>query len=456
MIDSRFNRFDYAVWGTLTGLTLAIALVWFSGDNVGLSAPDTYPPNGQSASAFVHPTITFLEPMQFATVETRFTITPSVPGRFDWPTDSQLTFIPNRALTPGERYTVTLAAGSLSAQGVEVLDDLTWQFTVRQPAIVYMSPAIGPRELYRLDAPGATPRPLTDTGGLIYDFDTATDGWLIAYGRYNEQNGIDVWLTDGDGSNHRMLVECGPDRCYDYAFSPDHTRIAFSRERAQAAAPNAPPRLWTVDLQSGEAAQVFQDNNILGYSPSWSPDGTKLAFFDGGEGAIRVLDLRTSQQSILPSWLGMMGAWSPTGDAMLFNDLDRSNPNLPGVVVYRVLFETEQVTPALTPTDTIASYSVPVWSPNGEWLAIAIQPTVGGPGAQLWLMRPDGSEARPIAADTGYTYGSYRWDPWGETVVYQRFQLSTPNATPEVLQWTLATGEVISLIDNATTPRWLP
>ncbi len=55
-----------------------------------------------------------------------------------------------------------------------------------------------------------------------------------------------------------------------------------------------------------------------------------------------------------------------------------------------------------------------------------------------------------------YTFGGYRWDPWGTALVFQRFELNTPFATPEVGVLSVATGAVTMLVTDGATPEWLP
>ena len=71
-------------------------------------------------------------------------------------------------------------------------------------------------------------------------------------------------------------------------------------------------------------------------------------------------------------------------------------------------------------------------------------------------MRPDGGEARPLTRDPVYTFGGYRWNPWGTALVFQRFELNTPFAKPELGVWDAATGQVTLLVADGSTPEWLP
>jgi TolB protein len=452
----KFDRFDAAAWAVLGLIAAAIAGVLAAGDRIGARVVRTLPEAGQEVGAFTRVGIEFAQPMQAASVEAHFSVQPAIEGRFSW-AGRQLWFAPVEPFQPSTQYTAQLRAGALSQGGQEVKRDLSWAFRVRAPWIAYVTPANAPHELWRVPLAGGPAQQLTGTGGDVYDFAVSRDGAHIVYSVLNEQRGIDLWIASGAGAEPRLLVDCELDRCTVPAWSPDGSRIAYSRENSGIApeAPHGPPRIWTADLATGQTAQLYQDSQVLGYGPSWAPDGRRLAFFDGSVGGIRVLDIETSDEMVLPSWMGVVGAWSVDGSRMMFNDLAVAE-ELPFARIYIADFESKTVAPALAEDNPQADYSVPAWSPDGAWLVISLRLGRQAPNEQLWLMRPDGSEARPITSDPDFTYGRYAWDPWGRHVVFQRLQLGTPYPVPEIMVWSFETGDTRSLAQDATWPAWMP
>lgn len=453
------SRFDWVVWGTLGALALALAGLIAAGDQAGAQVSGMTPAEGGMAAGLAPISMTFAQPMQADSVATRFRLEPPVAGRVVW-AGEVMQFMPAAPLEPGTTYTALLDAGALSTKGRELRDPVSWSFTVRQPSLVYISPATGgPPELWQADAAGQGPaRQLTQTGGKVFDFAAAPDSSQLVYSALNDLGGMDLWRLALDGATPpALLVNCGADRCTVPAWSPDGTRVAFSREEPGRSPESllGPPRIWTVTMPGGEAAPLYLDSQVLGYGPVWSPDGARLAFFDGGVGGIRVLSVGTGEEQILTSYMGLVGAFAPDGQSMLFTDVELREGMMVSVL-YQADFATKTVRVPFGEGTTWSDYGVPAWAPTGEWLVVALRDGSSSPSKQLWLMRPDGREARAITADPMFTHGSYHWDPWGQRLVLQRVQLGTPYPKPELVVWTLATGAAQVVAVDATLAAWVP
>ena len=145
------------------------------------------------------------------------------------------------------------------------------------------------RGIYVMNADGTGQRMLTD-GSTAIDEDPAwsADGTRIAFSR----SGADIWAMNADGTNPTNLTNTPGtnDDEVEPAWSPDGTRIAYTRigcepERRGAHCVfvmNADGSGQTNLTPEGELSQC---PNSPGYffngasrSPSWSPDGGKIAF----------------------------------------------------------------------------------------------------------------------------------------------------------------------------------
>jgi Tol biopolymer transport system component len=140
---------------------------------------------------------------------------------------------------------------------------------------------------------------------------------------------------------------------------------------------------------------------------------------------------------------------------MLFIDME-TGLERPYIVVYQADFATEAITPALASDMGRSEYGKPVWSPDGEWIAIGIAPLGGTGFQQIWIMRPDGSDAVAVTNDFNAVHTAYRWDPTGEALVLQRLNLSSSNNLPEVMVWQRDTGEFTVIGEDSGFADWLP
>jgi TolB protein len=451
----KFERFDLTVLGALGLIVLAIGGVWLAGDRVGARIVRTLPETNTTISPNGQVIIEFAQAMNQSSVESGFSLTPSLAGRFIWK-DKTMTFVPQSPFERGKTYTAQLAAGVVSATGQSVKQAQSWQFNIRKPSVIYISPSSEMRELWSL-TPGGQPQPLTSTNGGIYDFAVSPTGDFVAYSVLNKTGGLDLWEMDRDGSNQKVIVDCAADRCTAPSWSPDGARLAYSREtQAQTAGgPHGAPRVWIFDTTTGQNNPLYQDSQMLGYGPSWSPDGKRLAAWDGGAGSIRVLDLQTSETMLLPSQSGSAGTWSPDGATMLYNDISLVGEQ-PYVKMFVAEFATKKIRPAFSSDTQLTDYSVPMYSPDGKWIAAGVKTPSSGLGSDLWVLYPDGTHGQVVADDPQYTYGSYKWDPWSQSLIFQRFALGVAFAKPEVLLWSLADNSTQVLAQDASLPEWLP
>ena len=102
--------------------------------NIDATAPSVVPslttPRGSNVNLTPAIVITFSEPMDQASVEAAFSITPDMNGAFTWSADSRtLTFTPERALDPSTTYGVFVDSGARDAAGNPLSGAYTFSFT---------------------------------------------------------------------------------------------------------------------------------------------------------------------------------------------------------------------------------------------------------------------------------------------------------------------------------------
>lgn len=321
-----------------------------------------------------------------------------------------------------------------------------------QPAVAYLSPAAA-SEVWLLELDGSAPRQITATAGRVAGLETLPDSGRLVVVVINDLGGSDLHLLNWDGSDMQPMVECGADLCSQPAASPDGRWLAYNRAAADAGDSPIP---WLLELVDGDTYPLELDPLILAEEFSWSPDSSRLAFYDPRAGGIRVRDMSSGQERMLETNISQAGSWSPDGQSLTVN-VEEAIGGFVSMKVYIHNFQTGESRLLLGEADDDASdYSLPDWSPDGAWLAYGTLRLARSPAKQIWIIRPDGSGARAVTDDLAHAHANYRWSPDSSRLVFQRFALGSSANTPELMLWEKAGDRLEVIAQDAIHPVWLP
>lgn len=389
--------------------------------------------------------------MNEESVQKAFTLSPDTAGVTFWQ-DNKFWFRPIQAYDKDSDYQARLSGEVKTSEGNSFDVDLNWTFTVREPSLLYYVPAVEGGEVWKIKADGSDAEQITFTDNNVLEFSSDRTGETILLTVQNELGGRDLWLMDHGGEDQRLFLNCRQDLCSEPAWSTDGETIAYTREvYLDEEGGYQPAQVWTADTRSGQTAQLYQSDIAFGHSPSFSPDGKKLATYDTLNNGIRILNLTSSQESIIPTVMPGSGDWSPDGSKIIFTNLVAAE-NEPFVAVYTLDLETDEIQQVLSMGEGDTDFSQPRWSPDGDRVAVSLRPVNSNISKTLWILRLDGSFSRQISDDFSATFTAYQWDPWGDRLVYQRYDLSSGNSSI----WVWTSGENLKIIENGIRPQWLP
>lgn len=328
--------------------------------------------------------------------------------------------------------------------------------------IVFTSERQGSADIYRVHSDGSGLERLTKDLGFDDQGALSPDGTLLAF--VSSRSGqADVWvLTLASGALRNVTNHPAGD--FRPSWSPDGQWIAFSSDRdsTRPVGPGGFETLHLIDLylvrpDGSNLKRITQVPGVAG-SPTWSPDGRRLAFYEAdqkeiwnvvsvrrlrGTTQIAVVDIHTNERQVLtagpgekwsPQWLtsdriayasggpegglefttggsgsrGEFGSpsWSPDGRRMVFHrDVSLEWPPF-------------RATHSLDPQFRLVRTGIfPSYSPDGRRL-LSNDQTAGALHNSILIMNADGSRRSVLFHDDKRSAVSPAWSPRGDRVAF--------------------------------------
>lgn len=235
----------------------------------------------------------------------------------------------------------------------------------------------------------------------------------------------------------------------DPELSPDGERVVYEGLRGDTS------QIF-VHKGNGKEQQLTHGRHDA-LDPTWSPDGSKIAFARAREGSdtdIYVMDADGSHTRRLVGTPAADGDpdWSPDGARIAFHGVYDVNRSSIWVASIRT-----QALARLTPRDVFGAMD-PAWSPDGRWIAYSWYhgDTLNGRpySARLWRMRPDGTDqVRITQPDKNSVNENPSWSPDGRLIVFERHNWDW--SRNRVLAINPSSGDERSILEGTeAAPSW--
>ena len=223
----------------------------------------------------------------------------------------------------------------------------------------------------------------------------AAFGAKIAFTCVGMDGNRDICVMDGDGGNELRLTD-DPAKDHEPSWSPDGTRIAFNRDH----------HIYVMDSDGRNLIELTH-----GSEPAWSPDGAKIAYthFKALKRQVWVMDADGGNQVQLTQWgENYDPAWSSDGVRIAFVDVDRQG----GSEIYAMDSDGDN---QVRLTHDLAEKDNPSWSPDGQWIAFD---SYRSRVYQIYVVNTDGSGlTRRLTRRRPHNWNP-AWSPDGDTIAY--------------------------------------
>ena len=234
----------------------------------------------------------------------------------------------------------------------------------------------------------------------------------------------EIYVMNADGTNQRRLTD-NPASDYSPSWSPDGKRIAFMSDRDGHAHPirdwrSPTSEIYVMDANGGNQQNLTNDPHG-DRSPSWSPDGKHIVFETDRDNNSEIYVMNadgTNQRRLTNNRTeDRYPAWSPDGERIAFSARREGHVvhNLDSTYEIYVMDVDGENQQRLT--ENRNNDWRPSWSPDGKRIAFSSDRKGDLANFEIYVMDADGGNQQKLTNHRAWD-GSPSWSPNGERIVF--------------------------------------
>ncbi len=272
---------------------------------------------------------------------------------------------------------------------------------IAETKIFFISSRSGSKEVWAMDYDGQNPHQITRLGTITMSPRISPDNTRVAFASLGKEG----WAIRMYSLELGRLVAFpggstgGANQSPSWA--PDGNRLAFSSSRS------GDPEIWIANTDGGNAHRItfFAGPDV---SPTWNPKtGTQLAWVSGRTGLpqIYIMDQDGANiQRLTDGGYAVSPSWSPNGQFLTFSWNRKYGPGAPGGQdIYVMDIASKRW---LQLTHDAGSNDFPSWSPDGRHIVFQRQM---GSHTEIWSMLSDGTQQQQLTHGGNNTMPNWSW-----------------------------------------------